>query len=234
MDGTISAEQLTMVARAVLSGWESATDTVYEPSPQALALSRLVESAEVFSPGDSRPSAGDTATIAITLSPGRPSRAEVVGVDVPSDFQLRAWRAANGVDEGLRSAVVMGAAPLALGPSVDSTIVVLRFGAEPLAGDGFARFAAQWRALSVSRAIRVEYPDVARQADVEAKVRLAFIVAADGRVDTSMARVVEAPYREFIDAAKAGLARARFHPEMRDCRAMSRVVEQEFNFRLLR
>lgn len=174
----------------------------------------------------------DTATVTLLLGTLSLVRAELTGAVVPSDFQRRAWQAAHR----LREALALTEAPLdSLLPGGEITSVVLRFGREPDAADGVARFAVQEREASVNRlTLRLEYPEAARQLAVEASVRLAFIIQANGRVDTSQVRIIAAPYREFVDAAKAALRRGKFSAAKRDCQSIPTVAIQEFRFRLTR
>ena len=225
---------LTRIAHAALAAWGH-QDTSWTLPPHVRALYQQVDRPPVHGWGDRRPTPDDTATVVITWARQGLPAATLAGAvaHAPTPFQQRALHVVNhAIDDAMGASTSGPFLPLAMSGG-DSVIVQIRFGMEPRPGDGVARFAVVYRPIEEGTPrLRPEYPEVARQSDVEAVVRVAYVVDRDGRVDSSTVRVIEAPYREFVDAVKSALSRARWSPLQLDCVAYSAVVLQEFNFNL--
>lgn len=78
-----------------------------------------------------------------------------------------------------------------------------------------------------------KYPKGAQYAGVSGRVVLRFVVGESGGVIPSTMQVVEAEYREFIDAAVAAMLQAKFAPaEVSGC-AVPMQVQQALSFKIL-
>ena len=230
---SVDAATLTTIARGALGSWGHKADSVRDQPRGVAQLIRFVERSEVFRRGGWRPASDDTATVTIEYVNERLRRAKLVGAEIPTPFQQKALLAVNdAVDDAQRRFVMRDTIPLALDGVPDRVTAVLRFGFEPAAGEGVARFALHERGLSINRPLSPGYPEIALRTLEIADVKLAYIVGADGRVDTTQVRIIKAPYREFVDAIKLALVYARFTPARLDCRNVPQMVVQEFRFRI--
>ena len=78
------------------------------------------------------------------------------------------------------------------------------------------------------------YPENARRANVEGKVRLRFVVNADGQGDGASIQVEEATALDFATTVLAAFPSVRFSPmELQGC-PLASIVEMPFEFQLRR
>lgn len=69
-------------------------------------------------------------------------------------------------------------------------------------------------------AISRSYASSLQEAGLEGRVEVAFVVDADGSVDTSTIRVISAPAPALGKAAEVAIARIRFRPAQKDGQAV--------------
>lgn len=78
------------------------------------------------------------------------------------------------------------------------------------------------------------YPDMLRSANVEGDVLMQFVVDTTGRVDMSTLKVLKSSHDLFTNAVRQFLSGARYYPAEIGGRKVKQLVQQPFNFALLR
>lgn len=78
------------------------------------------------------------------------------------------------------------------------------------------------------------YPELARQAGVEGRVRLRFVVNTDGTADLGSIELRDATLRDFVSATFEAFPKFRFTPLQYEGCALPSLVELPFEFRLRR
>ncbi len=76
------------------------------------------------------------------------------------------------------------------------------------------------------------YPDILKQAGVEGGVFVAFVVNADGTVDTSTVKFLRSTHQLFANSVRAALPEMRFVPAVVDGRAVRQLVQEPFIFNI--
>lgn len=75
-----------------------------------------------------------------------------------------------------------------------------------------------------------EYPRELRDAGIEGRVLVQYVVGRDGQVDAGTMRVIASDHEQFTAAVREALPRLRFTPAEVDGRAVEQVVQQPFVF----
>ena len=80
--------------------------------------------------------------------------------------------------------------------------------------------------------VDAKYPFVARLAEIEDSVTIAFTVGSDGAIAARSIELVSATYRDFVASVLDALGRTRYHPaHLGDCAVATRM-KQRFLFKL--
>lgn len=79
----------------------------------------------------------------------------------------------------------------------------------------------------------LEYPSLLRQAGVEGRVVLEFVVDPQGRVEAGTIKVIEAAHPAFATSARAAAPAMRFSPARVNGRAVRVLVRVPFDFKVI-
>lgn len=79
-----------------------------------------------------------------------------------------------------------------------------------------------------------EYPEHLRTQGIEGSAFVRYVVDTLGRVDTLTYRVVRTTHPDFAVAVRRALPYMRFRPALHGSRRVRQLVEQNFNFKLVR
>ena len=80
--------------------------------------------------------------------------------------------------------------------------------------------------------IRPAYPSALREAGVQGRVEVSYIVGVDGRVEPGSFRVLSASHPAFVEPVREALERAVFQPGRIRGRAVRVLVRQTIRFRV--
>jgi len=138
--------------------------------------------------------------------------------------------------------VPIGIPPVAVGPS-SLTVPADSFGSgglKPGPGDvvGAPSGDGPWTENLVERAamplgqVRPRYPDALREAGVNGRVVLRFVVDTVGRVEPATVETVSATDPRFGEAARRAIGGLRFRPAEAGGRRVRQLVELPFEFRI--
>jgi protein TonB len=84
------------------------------------------------------------------------------------------------------------------------------------------------------RAIEPRYPTSLREAGIEGRVVVQFVVDTLGRAEVDELHVVESPHPQFVESVRAALARYRFTVGESAGRTVRTRVQMPFQFTLKR
>jgi protein TonB len=79
----------------------------------------------------------------------------------------------------------------------------------------------------------LEYPSLLRQAEVEGRTVLEFVVDPQGRVEAGSIKVIETSHPDFAKAARAAVPAMRFSPARVNGRAVRVLVRVPFEFTII-
>jgi protein TonB len=86
----------------------------------------------------------------------------------------------------------------------------------------------------LGRAIEPRYPAALRDAGVQGRVVVQFVVDTLGRAELDELQVVESAHPQFVESVRAALARYRFSPGEAGGRRVRTRVQLPFDFALVR
>lgn len=235
-DPTLSPAILSAVARSIAFHWDEKQNP-HEPvvPDELLHLSATLSRGQPYSRHRWNPQAGDTAEVRLVYRRGAATPSISLGPGQSSKFAQRALKAAIVArDQSLATRPARDTLPLAPPmTTADSTLVIVRFGTEPRAGEQVARFAVQEREVLPIRATqRMAYNPADFLGPAEGDVMLAFVVRTDSIADPATIRVLRSTSVPLRTLTLSELGHFRYVPAMLDCQAVAQLVEQPFVFRL--
>ena len=143
-----------------------------------------------------------------------------IPVDIPPPQQNQRFDAADfsgvGVEGGVASGVVGGTGPVVTDQPYMEAVVEER--PEQIAGT----------------CISPRYPEILRQAGIEGRVTVEFIIDTLGRAERSSLRVVSSAHQLFEAPAREAVFSCRFRPGRIQGRAVRVRVQQPINFQINR
>jgi len=81
-----------------------------------------------------------------------------------------------------------------------------------------------------STCLTATHPDILRQAGIEGRVVVQFVVETTGAVDSGSVRVLTSSHRLFERPARVAIARCRYRPGSRSGQAVRVLMTQPLNF----
>jgi TonB family protein len=239
-DSSIGRSILQSVADA-LAGWWGSDDELPPAREMAIfaSLNALIDKPPYHGFGEWRPEPGDTGVAHLIYRNRAPPEFRVASSGMRAEMQRRMTAAFDRAVAGAHLGVSDDVLPLTL--PVDSLMLQVRFGWEPsphrvdAESDGLAIFALnaeQARPRSGKRFVM--YPEEMRQMNIEGEVRLAFVISADGSVDTTTVRTIESTAPEFLSEARRRIHGFRFYPAKLNCQPVPIVAIQPINWQLTR
>jgi protein TonB len=143
-----------------------------------------------------------------------------IPVDIPPPQQNQHFDAADfsgvGVEGGVATGVVGGTGPVVTDQPYMEAVVEER--PEQIAGT----------------CIQPSYPEILRQAGIEGRVTVEFIIDTLGRAERPSLRVVNSAHQLFEGPARAAVLSCRFRPGRIQGRAVRVRVQQPINFQINR
>lgn len=235
-DTTMQPAVLSAVARSVALSWDSKQGPNDQVVPDdLLRLSAALSRDRPYSRRGWSPQQGDTAEVHLIYRRGTATPSISLGAAQSSRFAQRALKAVSAArDEAVARRPSRDTLPLALATNTaDSVLIIVRFGAEPRAGESVARFAVQEREVRPIRATQhMAYNPADFFGPTEGDVMLAFVVRTDSIADPQTVRVLRSTSLPLRTLTLKELGHFRYVPAMLDCEPVAQLVEQPFVFRL--
>lgn len=239
-DSSVGRSILQSVADA-LAGWWGSDDELPPAREMAIfaSLNALIDKPPYHGFGEWRPEPGDTGVAHVIYRNAARPEFRITSSGARTEMRRRMTAAFDRAVAGAQLGVSDDVLPLTL--PVDSLMLEVRFGWEPsphranAGSDGLAIFAlnAEQARPRSGRAF-IMYPEEMRQLNIEGEVRLAFVISADGSVDTTTVRTIESTAPEFLSEARRRIHGFRFYPAKLNCQPVAIVAIQPINWRLTR
>ena len=230
---SLDTATLGAIARSVAGNFTAKPDEREPPNLLLVDLNARVKRHRAYHRYQWTPREGDTATVLLLYRRGGPTR--VARASGGAGFRpLAEGAVAHALQRAQTGGAIMDTLPIVLPTAApDSAVVEIRFGEEPRAGDGLARFAVVEKPPAPKDRIVPRYPESQLKPPAPPKpgeVRVAFIIEADGSVNAETIRVLRATHQDFAEEAIKAATRTTYTPQIMDCAPVAEVVVQPYNF----